>query len=102
LLLNFLKKTLNINSTGSGKGFGGVEVAFIYPVNRNPDAKRFEWPWEKWQDRVVFTKKYCNEIGLGSDFTFGTLWPFRGTFVSDRDRTKVYGDSSFRQPLRLS
>jgi len=84
------------------QGFGGVEVAFIYPVNRNPDAKRIEWLGEKWQDRVVFTKNYCNKIGLGCDFTFGTLWPFGGTFVSDKDRTNVYGDSSFRQPLRLS
>ncbi len=83
-------------------GFGGVEVAFIYPVNRNPDAKRFEWLGEKWQDRVVFAKNYCNETGLGCDFTFGTLWPFGGTFVPDEDRTRVYGDSTFKQPLRLS
>jgi hypothetical protein len=36
------------------------------------------------------------------DFTFGTLWPFGGTFVSDADRTKKWGDSTFMQPLRLS
>lgn len=84
------------------QGFGGVEIAFIYPVNRNPDAERLEWLGKEWQERIVFTKNYCDQNKLGCDFTFGTLWPFGGTFVSDDDRTKVFGDSAFRQPLRLS
>ncbi|MBV5314761.1 MAG: hypothetical protein JZU47_15775 [Prolixibacteraceae bacterium] len=82
--------------------FGGVEIAFIYPVNRNPNAERFEWLGAEWQDRVTFAKTCCDSLGLGCDFTFGTLWPFGGTFVSDADRTKKWGDSTFMQPLRLS
>ncbi len=83
-------------------GFGGVEISFIYPVSRDPAGERFEWLGEEWQEMVIYTKKCSDSLGLGCDFTFGTLWPFGGTFVSDHDRTKIWGDSSFKQPLRLS
>jgi hypothetical protein len=83
-------------------GFGGVEISFIYPVNRNPDGERFEWLGNDWQEMVVFAKRCADSLCLGCDFTFGTLWPFGGTFVSDADRTKRWGDSSYKQPLRLS
>lgn len=82
--------------------FGGVEIAFIYPVKRNPNAERFLWLGKEWQEAVTFTKKYADSIGLGCDFTFGTLWPFGGTFVHDSDRTQVWNDPNFKQPLRLS
>lgn len=83
-------------------GFGGVEISFIYPVNRNPEGERFEWLGDEWQQKVIYAKQCADSLGLGCDFTFGTLWPFGGTFVSDADRTKIWGDSSFKQPLRLS
>lgn len=84
------------------QNFGGVEIAFIYPYGRDPEAKRIAWLSNEWTGLVTFAKEYAGKIGLGCDFTFGTLWPFGGTFVSDRDRTKIFGDTSFRQPLRLS
>lgn len=84
------------------QGFGGVEIAFVYPVNRDPLMPRTPWLSEEWTDMITFTKKYCDSTGLGCDFTFGTLWPFGGTFVPDEDRTKIFGDTSFKQPLRLS
>ena len=84
------------------KGFGGVEISFIYPVNRDPEGERFEWLGEEWQQMVVYAKRCADSLGLGCDFTYGTLWPFGGTFVSDDDRTRVWIDSAYRQPLRLS
>lgn len=84
------------------QGFGGVEIAFIYPVNRNPAGERFEWLGKEWQEMVVYAKHCADSLGMGCDFTYGTLWPFGGTFVSDDDRTRVCSDSSFKQPLRLS
>lgn len=84
------------------KGFGGVEIAFIYPVNRNPLGDRFEWLGKEWQQRVVYAKQCADSLGLGCDFTYGSLWPFGGTFVSDEDRTRIWGDSTYKQPLRLS
>lgn len=82
--------------------FGGVEVAFIYPVKRNPKAVRISWLGKEWKDAVSYAKMYADSIGLGCDFTFGTLWPFGGTFVSDTDRTQKWGKPNFKQPLRLS
>jgi hypothetical protein len=90
--LNWLKKN----------NFGGVEIAFIYPVKRNPKAVRYPWLGKEWQDAVCYAKMYADSIGLGCDFTFGTLWPFGGAFVSDRDRTQIWGKPDFKQPLRLS
>jgi hypothetical protein len=84
------------------QGFGGVEISFIYPVNRDPEGERFEWLGEEWQQMVVYAKHCADSLGLGCDFTYGTLWPFGGTFVSDEDRTMRYGDTLFKQPLRLS
>jgi len=86
----------------SKNNFGGVEISFIYPVNRDPKGERFEWLGQEWQEIVVYTKQCADSLELGCDFTFGTLWPFGGTFVKDTDRTKIWGDSSFKQPLRLS
>jgi len=84
------------------QGFGGVEISFIYPVNRDPDGERFEWLGKEWQQMVIYAKQCADSLGLGCDFTYGTLWPFGGTFVSDEDRTRVWNDSSYKQPLRLS
>lgn len=82
--------------------FGGVEISFIYPVNRNPAAERFEWLGPEWQEMVTYAKTCSDSLGLGCDFTFGTLWPFGGKFVSDADRTQKWGDRTFKQPLTRS
>ncbi len=84
------------------QGFGGVEISFIYPVNRDPEGERFEWLGEEWQQMLVYAKHCADSLGLGCDFTYGTLWPFGGTFVDDEDRTRVWIDSAYKQPLRLS
>jgi hypothetical protein len=82
--------------------FGGVEIAWIYPVDRDKNHIKIDWLGQEWQDLTEFTKKYCDEIDLHCDFTFGTLWPFGGTFVPDSLRTKVLNDTAFKQKLRLS
>ena len=84
------------------KGFGGVEIAWIYPPGRDPDAARTAWLSEEWSRVVTHAKQYASSLGLACDFTFGSLWPFGGCFVSDSDRTKVFGDPDFRQKFRLS
>jgi hypothetical protein len=77
-------------------GFGGVELAFIYPLpgqKRGPDFLSPEW-----SQKVAFAKRYCDTLGLGCDFTFGTLWPFGGTFVSEEDASQRFDGPS---PQRL-
>ena len=84
------------------QGFGGVELAFIYPPGRDPEAERIDFLGEAWREAVAEAKRHAEALGLGCDFTFGTLWPFGGSFVSDDDRTQVFGDPGFRQRWRLS
>jgi hypothetical protein len=77
-------------------GFGGVELSFIYPLpgqKRGPDFLSPEW-----SQRVAFAKRYCDTLGLGCDFTFGTLWPFGGTFVHEEDASQRFDGPS---PQRL-
>jgi len=57
-------------------GFGGVELAFIYPLDGQKRGPDFLSP--EWSQKVAFAKRYCDTLGLGCDFTFGTLWPFGG------------------------
>jgi hypothetical protein len=77
-------------------GFGGVELAFIYPLpgqKRGPDFLSHEW-----SQKVAYAKRCCESLGLGCDFTFGTLWPFGGTFVSEADASQRFDGPS---PQRL-
>ncbi len=69
-------------------GFGGVELVFVYPL---PGQERGpEWLSPEWSEKVAFAKRHCDEIGLGCDFTFGTLWPFGGTFVAESDSSQAF------------
>jgi len=88
-------------------GFGGVELAWVYPLNRfNPEdttyTPRQEWLSPEWTQIVDFTIKYADSIGLGCDLTFGTLWPFGDTYVPFEQATQRYGDPEWRQQIKLS
>lgn len=82
--------------------FGGVEIAFIYPVDGDTSAPRHKYLGRAFADVVDFTKAYADSLGLHCDFTFGTLWPFGGSFVENRDATKKYGDTACQQWIRFS
>lgn len=81
--------------------FGGVEIAWVYPLTRKRFSKtdtvytpRYEWLSKEWSDIVSYTKQYCDSIGLGCDFTFGTGWPFGDTYVTLENSTQVYGEKT--------
>jgi len=89
--LNWVKKN----------NFGGVEIAFVYPLNRKrfPNEKndttytpRQEWLSPEWSKIVAFAKKYADSIGIGCDFTFGTGWPFGDTYLKREDATQTYNE----------
>jgi hypothetical protein len=95
--LNFLK----------ANGFGGVEVAWVYPLNRfnkndTSYTPRQEWLSPEWTKIVDFTIKYADSIGLGCDLTFGTLWPFGDTYVPFNQATQKYGEPKWRQEIAKS
>lgn len=82
--------------------FGGVEVAFVYPLKGDSTAKRFAWLSTEWSSSVAFAKSYSDRIGLGCDFTFGTLWPFGDSRVPAEDGTLFYGDTTTYKTMRLT
>ncbi|MEW4530188.1 glycosyl hydrolase [Maioricimonas sp. JC845] len=73
-------------------GFGGVEVAWVWPVwtvaalRLDPEP---EWLSPDWSDLVAFTKTSAERLGLGCDFTFGTSWPFGGSHVEPEHRMQT-------------
>jgi hypothetical protein len=95
--------------------FGGVEIAWVYPLYRYQkmyaraygrqypkDSTAQEWLGEEWTEIVTYTKRYADSIGLSCDFTFGSAWPVADKHISKKNRTKIFGDSSFKQLLTFS
>ncbi len=80
-------------------GFGGVEIAWVYPQPGEPPGVR--WLSPEWSDLVSFASRHAASIDLGCDFTFGTLWPFGGTIVDKSDASLNY-DGPSPQRLRKS
>ncbi|MDD4646471.1 MAG: glycosyl hydrolase, partial [Bacteroidales bacterium] len=83
-------------------GFGGVEVAWIYPLNRSEKdtvniTPRQQWLGKEWIDVVQYCKHYGDSLGLTVDFTFGSFWPFGDLQVTPGESTKSFNNPDFRQ-----
>ncbi|MCS7061247.1 MAG: glycosyl hydrolase [Anaerolineae bacterium] len=72
-------------------GFGGVEIAWLYPLDGKPGPK---WLSAEWAAPVAYAKHYCDHIGLGCDFTIGSAWPFGGSEVTLDDASLTYNGLS--------
>ncbi len=88
-------------------GFGGVEIAWVYPLNRMQHdtvhyTPRQAWLSESWSEIVAYAKQYADSIGLGCDFTFGTLWPSGDSQVPPAEGTYYYGKPGERQKITAS
>ena len=69
----------------AGNGFGGVELAWIDPSWLDEpvsNASRPPWLSAEWSELVALAKQEADVLGLGCDFTFGSSWPFGGSWVS--------------------
>ncbi|MBK8955002.1 MAG: hypothetical protein IPM34_05525 [Saprospiraceae bacterium] len=97
------------------KHFGGVEIAWLYPLHRYQewfardfnrhypvDTSAQKWLSEEWTDIVAYTKSYADSIGLACDFTFGSAWPVAELHIPKEYGTQIYGDTSFSQLLTFS
>ena len=95
--------------------FGGVEIAWVYPLHRYDflykawydmeypvDTPAIQWLSPEWSDVVEYTKRYADSIGLACDFTFGSAWPVAGANIGKEHTTMIYGDTSFRQTLTFA
>jgi hypothetical protein len=88
-------------------GFGGVEIAWVYPLNRmNKDTihytPRQKWLSPAWSQMVRYAKNCADSLGLGCDFTFGSLWPFGDTEVPFGEATMNMTDPNWRQEIAAS
>ena len=88
-------------------GFGGVEIAWVYPLNRfnlkdTTYTPRQEWLSPEWNKIVDYTIRYADSIGLGCDLTFGTLWPFGDSYVTFDQASQRYGNNSWRREISRS
>lgn len=82
-------------------GFGGVELAWIYPHWLEEDAddrSRPAWLSPEWSELVAFAKSEADTLSLGCDFTFGSCWPFGGPDVTEDDASQTFTGLS---PQRL-
>jgi hypothetical protein len=84
------------------RGFGGVEIAFVYPRRGDTAAARQPWLSAEWAQSVVVARRHAARIGLGCDITFGTLWPFGDSMVPEADGARVYGDTASARAMRLT
>lgn len=73
-------------------GFGGVEIAWVYPMRGDSTIVRPAWLSEEWAAPVNYAKRTADSLGLGCDFTYGSLWPFNAFDLPDE-----YATHSFHQ-----
>ena len=85
-------------------GFGGVELAWIHPSWLEESllgAPRPGWLSGEWSELVAFAKREADALGLGCDFTFGSSWPFGGSWVRAEDAAQTF-DGLSEQRIRNS
>ena len=74
-------------------GFGGVELAWLHPRWRDEskdDKWRPQWLSTEWSELVAFTKSEADRFGLGCDFTFGSSWPFGGSWLPEEHAAQTF------------
>jgi hypothetical protein len=71
-------------------GFGGVELAWLWPSWMADVEPGIAWLGPEWSDLVAFTKQEADRLGLGCDFTFGSCWPFGGLCVRPDDAARTF------------
>jgi hypothetical protein len=87
------------------KGFGGVEVAWLYPAWLSPEddtklSQPPKWLSPEWSELVSYAKNYAEQIGLGCDFTFGSAWPFGDSHVAEEDAEQMFGAPEEKQTIQ--
>ena len=74
-------------------GFGGVEIAWVYPMFLKDDTPHPDFLSPEWSAPVVYAKHVADSLGMGCDFTYGSLWPFSDVDLPEGDQTRTYFDS---------
>jgi len=86
---------LEYNLTELAKaGIGGVEITPIYGVKGN-DANDIDYLSPRWMRMLKFVEDKGSELGIETNMSTGTGWPFGGPYVTETDAaTKiVFGEN---------
>lgn len=76
------------------QGFGGVEIAWVYPL---PGRERgAAWLSPQWAELVRTAKDACVRHALACDFTLGSLWPFGDAALTGQQVSQWYSGPSRR------
>ena len=78
-------------------GLGGVEIAWLRPRStaaRKANIKGPEWLSPEWTEVVVYAKKCADSLGLGCDYTYGSLWPFMDPDIPEKFGSRKFGEES--------
>ncbi|MFO7656016.1 MAG: glycosyl hydrolase [Bacteroidales bacterium] len=89
-------------------GLGGLEITPIYGVKGYED-KFVNFLSPEFLDKLVFTLKEADRLGLGIDMATGTGWPFGGPWVTDVEACKyithktytLIGGESLSEPVEF-
>ncbi len=77
-------------------GLGGVEIAWLRPrskaARQNPTQGQ-EWLSPEWAEVVAYAKHCADSLGLGCDYTYGSLWPFMDPDLPEKYGSRTYGQS---------
>jgi hypothetical protein len=76
----------------SEQAFGGVEIAWVYPLPGR--EKGPAWLSAEWAALVRTAKDACERLGMGCDFTLGSLWPFGDSALTGRQASQWYAGPS--------
>jgi hypothetical protein len=74
----------------SMNGFGGVEIAWVYPKQNTTADEGPQFLDKTWIDLVTYALERCRALGLGCDLTLGSLWPFGGSFIPKKHAAKSF------------
>jgi hypothetical protein len=82
-------------------GIGGAEVAW-WTHNGTIDPEAPEMLSPEWSEACLHARQEAARLGLRLDFTFGTQWPFGGTWVDPEHAAQTWnGPSRYRVPFKL-
>lgn len=81
--------TFNLEEFAS-KGFGGVEITPLYGVQGNEMNDRLYLSSE-WMDALRYTQQECRRLGLRTDMSNCTGWPFGGPWIKPENAAKTFG-----------
>lgn len=64
---------------------------------KDPPQAKLPWLGEKFSEYLAFTKKESERLGLGCDFTFGSVWPFGGQFLRPEHQGQTFFGPSIQR-----